>query len=585
MEAKKDKSPPATPPTSPVVKMKKLPFYKTCGEIVKPMKLASKSSAVSRKIKVHFIASPKIFSEIIRTSEAQLVGRILQMQLRFCLWNCQYPQADHLPLHLIVRVNQKVCFVLREKESIQHPIDITDLVHLSDVVPNVIKATWSLTDRRDYAMSICWVKQLTTVDLLQELWAKDVFPIDNTLAIIKEEMEAHVANDANIHSLRVSLMCPLGQSRLSVPCRAPSCSHLQVFDAIQYLQRNEEKEMWRCPICNRKTLYESLVIDEFFLAVLNTGLYCEEIELLPDGSWYPIEPWRDLRDNYDTLGASGFQASPFPESNKENLTFVQIGNSLANIELQDPAMMNTIEVIRPQQLPGLFWGLPQDRYLQPSRSLLSSLQPTSTGNVNFLPCLNVVTQPIDWTFTTQNSHNYSHGLPWCPPGLVQAPAPGPHLLSGWLPPPPPVGIYAPWSQHPPLYGVQAGWGRGVPAFQPLFGYQLPPAQGPCPTPVQVFMPMGVVGNPVGGPWRRGVFRPPVPPTQVAPAHPAPAALSIQLGGEAPNLASPESKDENVSLKEENQTQQPPDPPLAPPSHPSQVTEEKGPTPQPHLPQV
>ncbi|XP_038596204.1 E3 SUMO-protein ligase PIAS3-like isoform X2 [Tachyglossus aculeatus] len=569
MEAEKKKnpsgSPPDSPPTTPVVKMRKLPFYKVCGEIVKPMKLVSKSSAVCRKTKVHFIASPRIFSEIIRNSEAHLADRILRVQLRFCLWKWQYPQADHLPLHLVVKVNEQECFILRERETIQHPIDITELVHLSDVVPNVIKATWSLTDRRDYAMSICWVKQLTTIDLLQELWAKDVFPIDGTLAIIKEEMEANVAINVNVRSLRVSLVCPLGQVRMSVPCRASSCSHLQVFDAMQYLQWNEERELWRCPVCNRKTLYETLVIDEFFLNILKTSRDCEEIELLPDGSWYPVEPWRDLRNNYDTPGASGFQCL-FPDRGKENTTLFQIGNRLANMELQDPGVMNTSEMIRPQPLRSLVWGPPQDGPLQQSRSLLSSLQPSSTGtspDVNSLPCFNV-TQPINWNFAFQNSHSYSHGLPWCPAGVVQAPATGTGVLSGWLPPPLPVGTYGPWGQHPSVYEVHSGWGRGLPAFQPLFGYQ-PLAPNPFPAPVQSSMPMGIVGNPMWEAGGRNVFGPPVPCTQVAPAQMYPEALSIHRGGEVSNLVNLESRDANESLREEDQTQQPTDPSLAPSS--------------------
>lgn len=49
--------------------------------------------------------------------------------------------------------------------------------------------------------------------------------------------------------------------RLTVPCRALTCAHLQSFDAALYLQMNEKKPTWTCPVCDKKAPYESLIID------------------------------------------------------------------------------------------------------------------------------------------------------------------------------------------------------------------------------------------------------------------------------------------------------------------------------------
>lgn len=56
-------------------------------------------------------------------------------------------------------------------------------------------------------------------------------------------------------------MIQLGKMRLTVPCRAVTCSHLQCFDAALYLQMNEKKPTWICPVCDKKATYESLIID------------------------------------------------------------------------------------------------------------------------------------------------------------------------------------------------------------------------------------------------------------------------------------------------------------------------------------
>lgn len=49
--------------------------------------------------------------------------------------------------------------------------------------------------------------------------------------------------------------------RLTVPCRAITCTHLQCFDAALYLQMNEKKPTWTCPVCDKKAPYDTLIID------------------------------------------------------------------------------------------------------------------------------------------------------------------------------------------------------------------------------------------------------------------------------------------------------------------------------------
>lgn len=57
------------------------------------------------------------------------------------------------------------------------------------------------------------------------------------------------------------LTAQLGKMRLMIPCRALTCSHLQCFDATLYIQMNEKKPTWVCPVCDKKAPYEHLIID------------------------------------------------------------------------------------------------------------------------------------------------------------------------------------------------------------------------------------------------------------------------------------------------------------------------------------
>lgn len=108
------------------------------------------------------------------------------------------------------------------------------------------------------------------------------------LNAVKEKLSDDGDLEIATTCLRVSLMCPLGKMRMSTPCRAITCNHLQCFDASLFLQMNERKPTWSCPVCDKPALYDNLVIDGYFQEVLNSPLLpsdCNEIQLHKDSSW------------------------------------------------------------------------------------------------------------------------------------------------------------------------------------------------------------------------------------------------------------------------------------------------------------
>ncbi|XP_038596179.1 E3 SUMO-protein ligase PIAS3-like isoform X2 [Tachyglossus aculeatus] len=557
-DKEKDEDPSSVPSTAPVdgaVTMEPLMFYKICYEIAKPIRLVPKNSETCRKIKMGFIARREDFDDILKTSEVPMDEKMLHMQLRFCLWQPQRPQIDHLPRHVNITVNRKKHFVLREKESNQRPINITDLVHFSDVEHNIIKATWSLTDCHEYGMSICWVKQLTVDDLLRELRAKDVFPADKTRALILEKLAADGEDDPAPSSLRISLTCPLGLCRMSVPCRLLSCFHLQTFDAVQYLKCNENKETWKCPICIKKSSFRNLVVDEFFLDILNSTPDHEEIEFLPDGSWYPITPRKDRTDDSNDSDSSSLPGVPEASGSEIPVTAPMESNS-SNVEVPatteaNQASVTTIVARRCQHLPELFRGPLEGRNQQHSRSPLGSPEPMLTRvfpDLNFTFRRNLFKPTYNWTFAPQSRCDYGYSLPWRPvvrapatalgpvpapiraPALFPAPALAPRSYSGWLPPPLHYGIYPPGSQQLSLQGLweMRGRGRDDPTLQPVARYQTPPLI-PLPRMVQIVSPTVAMVSTLGRPWRGTQAMSPILPTYVASADPRTGAIFTQAG--------------------------------------------------------
>src|SRR5690348_12860459 len=74
---------------------------------------------------------------------------------------------------------------------------------------------------------------------------------------------------------------------MALPCRASTCTHLQCFDANLFIQMNEKKATWACPVCDRPTLFENLAIDGYFEEVVGkVGLEeGNDIEIGPDAEW------------------------------------------------------------------------------------------------------------------------------------------------------------------------------------------------------------------------------------------------------------------------------------------------------------
>ncbi|XP_048369687.1 E3 SUMO-protein ligase PIAS3 isoform X2 [Sphaerodactylus townsendi] len=308
-------------PVHPDVKMKRLPFYDVYDELIKPTTLASMNSQRFEEGQYSFVLTPQQVQQIL-TSRDMLPGAkcdySVQVQLRFCLCETSCPQEDYFPPNLFVKVNGKLCPLPgylpptkngAEPKRPSRPINITPLVRLSATVPNSIVVNWSSEFGRTYSLSVYLVKQLTSVTLLQKLRAKGIRNPDHSRALIKEKLTADIDSEIATTSLRVSLMCPLGKMRLTVPCRAYTCTHLQCFDGALYLQMNEKKPTWTCPVCDKKAPYEALIIDGLFVEILNLVTDCDEIQFMEDGSWCPMKPKKENQEVCQPSAYNGVEAN------------------------------------------------------------------------------------------------------------------------------------------------------------------------------------------------------------------------------------------------------------------------------------
>ena len=146
---------------------------------------------------------------------------------------------------------------LKNKPGSTRPVDITDSLRLRpNSYVNNIEFTYALT-REPYFLVLYLCETPTIEQLVKKITNK--IPAEAVVTEISNK-----ANDPDVvaTSQVLSLKCPLSYMRLSKPCRGSSCSHNQCFDAISYLQLQEQGPQWLCPICNKSVPFNQLAVDE-----------------------------------------------------------------------------------------------------------------------------------------------------------------------------------------------------------------------------------------------------------------------------------------------------------------------------------
>ncbi|XP_037562910.1 E3 SUMO-protein ligase PIAS2 isoform X1 [Dermacentor silvarum] len=292
-------------PVHPDVRFKRLPFYDILAELHRPASLMPNTNTRFQENSFVFHFTPQQVHDIVSSRDYNL-GKPeygVQVQLRFCLLETSCEQDDNYPPSMCVKVNGKVCQLPSpiptnkpgmEPKRPSRPINIVTMCRHSPTVSNHISVTWLSEYGRAYALGVYLVRKLTAATLLQRLKATGMRNPDHTRAMIKEKLQHDPDSEIATTSLRGSLICPLGKMRMGIPCRALTCPHLQCFDASLYLQMNEKKPTWICPVCDRPATFSSLVIDGLFMEIaMKAPSDCTEVQFHEDGSWSPLVPKKE----------------------------------------------------------------------------------------------------------------------------------------------------------------------------------------------------------------------------------------------------------------------------------------------------
>lgn len=281
-------------PDTPAVRFKPLPFYDTIEELIKPKGL------ISENFKDRLHESHVEFK--LTVDQADMLGLATNTStkmiiLRFCYLECQHEQDDNFPHDVSVSVNGANIQLppaisnpnkpnIPPKRPGQH-VDITSRCRICPFVQNVIDIKWfadPLEPSRSYSLNILLVEKVGTDTLLQRIRDRGLSDPELTKKLIVDS-----DNEVATTNLQSSLLCPVGKIKMTVPCKSTSCQHIPCFDALFYLQMNERKPSWICPVCDKPAYYRDLMIDGFFMNILqNVDSNVTEVTLNSDGTWSPV---------------------------------------------------------------------------------------------------------------------------------------------------------------------------------------------------------------------------------------------------------------------------------------------------------
>lgn len=169
-----------------------------------------------------------------------------------------------------------------QAHTIVFPTDITDKLIQKSNIPNTLTYVWIQKPNpmsfknlpKAYTLSIQLVRRVSLDNLV------------NT--IIKRIVSNNPKHDNDIEiediglmttQQRVSLICPISQALMHLPGKSIYCSHVTCFDLRAFLQMNEKRLQWSCPICKKSASYENLHVDKRLQLILtNIPTNCSTVE-------------------------------------------------------------------------------------------------------------------------------------------------------------------------------------------------------------------------------------------------------------------------------------------------------------------
>ncbi|KAK6362020.1 SUMO ligase siz1 [Orbilia blumenaviensis] len=213
------------------------------------------------------------------------------------------PHHVAFPQAIEIRVNGKAVSAnlrgLKNKPGTTRPLDVTDYLDKTPGSKNSIMITYALSQKRYLAM-VKLVRKSTPEDLVGQI--KSRRPISKQ-AVLDRFLKDSEDDEVFATSTVMSLKCPASTLRIMTPIRSQFCKHNQCYDAISFLQLQEQAPTWNCPVCSKKIEFADLAVDKYVEEILNSvPRSVDAVTVDPMGDWtvpIPKESSPHIKRDYD----------------------------------------------------------------------------------------------------------------------------------------------------------------------------------------------------------------------------------------------------------------------------------------------
>ncbi|KAH3865713.1 hypothetical protein DPMN_028755 [Dreissena polymorpha] len=104
--------------------------------------------------------------------------------------------------------------------------------------------------------------------------------------IIKKSFTNAEDSEVSTTSLKASLICPIGKSRLATPCQGEHCTHVQCMDVVTVLGLIIHCPTAKCPLCDKPVKTTTIYIDALFKQIPTAAPEAvTDVTFSMDGSW------------------------------------------------------------------------------------------------------------------------------------------------------------------------------------------------------------------------------------------------------------------------------------------------------------
>ncbi|VBB76459.1 Putative protein of unknown function [Podospora comata] len=228
------------------------------------------------------------------------------------------------PRNIFMRFNDKTLEARRQPHNGKDlATELTDhVVCGSNKLSIVVPVSGEKSGEHSYVIAVEVIETVGERTAVRRAWDNGLLPEEHTLQIIRKRLTPVSDDDGLIieaPDLPIDMADPFTAKMFAVPARGASCTHLECFDLLTWLETRPSKpttkcfhsitpgcgcpssiqsepsnpDKWRCPICLQDARPNSLRIDGFLCGVREqlaqqNKLQTKSIHVKADGTWTAV---------------------------------------------------------------------------------------------------------------------------------------------------------------------------------------------------------------------------------------------------------------------------------------------------------